>query len=92
MEPLILSKLVNTSSVEQNKEEQANIIDEIVDEGVNNVAFEKSIVEPKIQIPGLDKEQDNIQLEVNDIPTPQKKRNIDKRSEKNIFSGQKRLR
>ena len=92
MEPLILSKLVNTSSVEQNKEEQANIIDEIVDEGVNNVAFEKSIVEPKMQIPGLDKEQDNIQLEVNDIPTPQKKRNIDKRSEKNIFSGQKRLR
>ena len=88
-EPLILNKPVNTSSVEQNKEEQANIIDEIVDEGVNNVAFEKSIVEPKIQIPGLDKEQDNIQLEVNDIPTPQKKRNIDKRSEKNIFLAKK---
>jgi outer membrane protein OmpA-like peptidoglycan-associated protein/cell division protein FtsN len=88
-EPIILNKPVNTSSVEQYKEEQANIIDEIADEGVNNVAFEKSIVEPKMQIPGLDQEQDNILLEVNDIPTPQKKRKIDKRSEKNIFLAKK---
>ena len=88
-EPLILNKPVNTSSVLQNKEEQANIIDEIKDEGVNNVAYEKSIVEPKLQTLSLDQEQDNIQLEVNDIPTPQKKRNIDKRSEKNIFLAKK---
>ncbi len=88
-EPLTLNKPVNTSSEEQNKEEQANLIDEIVDEGVNNVTFEKSIIEPKMQIPSFDQEQDNIQLEVNDIPTPQKKRNIDKRSEKNIFLAKK---
>ena len=84
-EPLVLNKSVNTSSVEQNKEEQTNIIDEIVDEDFNNAIFEKPIIEPKIQIPSFDQEKEDVQLEVSNIPTPQKKRNIDKRSEKNIF-------
>jgi outer membrane protein OmpA-like peptidoglycan-associated protein/tetratricopeptide (TPR) repeat protein len=88
-ELLILNKPVNTSSVEQYKEEQANLINEIVDERVDNVKFEKSIIKPKMQIPSFDQEQDNIELEVNDIPRPQKKRIIDKRSEKNIFLAKK---
>ena len=88
-EPLVLNKSVNTSSVEQNKEEQTNIIDEIVDEDFNNAIFEKPIIEPKIQIPSFDQEQEDVQLEVSNIPTPQKRRKIDKRSEKNIFLAKK---
>ena len=85
----ILNKSVNISSVKQDNEEQINIINEIVDEGVNNVAFEKSIVEPKMQLPGFDREQEIVQSEVSDKPTPQKKRKIDKRGEKNIFLAKK---
>ena len=88
-EPLVLSKPVNTSSVKQNKEEQTNIIDEIVDENFNNAIFEKPIIEPKIPIPSFDQEQDDVQLEVSNIPTPQRRRKIDKRSEKNIFLAKK---
>ena len=49
-----MNKSLNTSSVEQNNEDQNYIIDEIEEGRVDNGVFEKSIIEPKMQIPGLD--------------------------------------
>ena len=88
-ESIILTNPVTSNSFNSDEISQANLEDEIADLIVNNNSSESSKNDLDMQKANLDQEMNKIEEELDDIPSPQKRRKIEKKSEKNIFLAKK---
>ena len=84
-ETIILTNPVSSNSFNSDEISQANLEDEIADLIVNKNSSESSKNDLDMQKANLDQEMKKIEEELDDIPSPQKRRKIEKKSEKNIF-------
>ena len=88
-EPIILTNPVSSNSINYDEVSQANVEEKMADQIVNNNSSESSKNDLDMQKANLDQEMKKIEEELDDIPSPQKRRKIEKKSEKNIFLAKK---